>query len=172
MLTRIAVVIGALCLVLPAATFAQGFTQGDKELLLSANGVSDNDFDSTIFSINAGLGYFFTNHIEGAIRQGVTLTSIEDGGSTWGAATRVAGDYHFDYGRLWPFAGANIGLTYGDDDVAESWTLGLEGGVKYFVNSTTFILGMIGYDWLLDDDENSSFDDGQFVYTVAIGFKF
>jgi hypothetical protein len=48
--------------------------------------------------------------------------------------------------------------------------LGLEGGLKYFVNSTTFVLGRLEYQWLLDDDEEG-FDDGQWVYVVGIGFK-
>ncbi len=171
MLTRIAVAIGTLCLVFPAATFAQGFTQGDKEVLLNGSGVSSQDFDSTIFSINGSLGYFFTNHIEGAVRQGLAITSVEDSGSTWMGSTRGAVDYHFDLGRIWPFVGGSIGGTYGDDDVSDSWQAGIEGGVKFFVNTTTFLDGMIGYDWFFNDDD-TSFDDGSWVYTVGIGFKF
>jgi hypothetical protein len=171
MLTRIAVAVSVLCLVLPAATFAQGFTQGDKEVLLNGSGVSAQDFDSTIFAINGSLGYFFTNHIEGAIRQGVAFTSVEDQGSSWNGSTRGAADYHFDFGRLWPFVGGSFGATYGDD-VSDTWQIGIEGGAKYFVNSTTFIMGMIGFDWFFEDDENDQFDEGQWVYTVGIGFKF
>jgi hypothetical protein len=170
MLTRIAVAVTVLGLAFPAAAFAQGFMQGDKEFLLNGSGVSDNSFDSTIFSITGSLGYFFTNNIEGSVRQAVRFTSVEHGGSSWEGVTRVAGDYHFDYGRLWPFLGANIGVVYGDD-VSESWLIGVEGGVKFFVNTTTFIEGAIGYDWFLDDDESDAFDDGQFVYSVGIGFK-
>jgi hypothetical protein len=169
MLTRIAVAISICCLAFPAAASAQGFSQGDKELLLNASGVSDNSFDSTIFTINASLGYFFTNNIEGTVRQGVGFTSIENGGSSWNGSTRVAGDYHFDYGRLWPFVGGSVGFSYGDD-VSDTWKLGVEGGVKYFVNTTTFLVGMIGYDWFLRNDD-SAFDDGQWLYTIGIGFK-
>ena len=64
MLTRIAVAISVLCLILPATTFAQGFSQGDKELLLNGAGVSDKDFDSTVFSVEGSFGYFFTKNIE------------------------------------------------------------------------------------------------------------
>ena len=41
MFTRTTVVVSLLCLILPAATFAQGFTQGDKVLSLGGSGASD-----------------------------------------------------------------------------------------------------------------------------------
>jgi hypothetical protein len=172
MLTRIAVAVGVICLVFSAATFAQGFTQGDKTATLNGSGFSSDDFDNTTFAINGSLGYFFTSNIEGSVRQGLMFTDIEDGGSTWGGSTRVAGDYYFDYGRLWPFVGASLGVMYGDEDVEENWLFGLEGGVRYFVNSTTFLVGSIGFDWPLgSDDDDGAFDDGQWVYIVGMGFR-
>ena len=163
------VAFSALCLVLPAGVFAQGFVQGDKQLMLNAAGVSENDFDSTIFSIEGDLGYFFTPNIEGSIRQGIQFSNTERGGSSTNASTRVAADYHLDLGRFWPFFGGNLGYIYGED-VSDTWALGLEGGLKYFVNSTTFVLGRLEYQWLLDDDDEG-FNDGQWVYIVGIGFK-
>jgi hypothetical protein len=171
MLTRVAVAISVLCLVLPAAAFAQGFTQGDKVLQLNAAGVSENDFDSTIFSIAGDLGYFFTPNVEGSLRQGFSFSDIQGQGSSWNASTRGAADYYFDMGRYWPFVGANIGYIYGHN-VSDSWEAGLEGGLKYFVNNTTFIAGMIEYQWFLSGSDNTiGFSDGQWVYTIGIGFK-
>ncbi len=171
MLTRVAVAIGILCLILPTTTFAQGFSRGDKELLLNGAGASDKDFDSSAFSVEGGLGYFFTKSIEAAVRQSFSLTTVEGLGSSWSATTRGALDYHFDLGRFWPFVGGNIGYIYGDD-AADTWEAGLEGGLKFFVNSTTFVLGMLEYDWLLDDDEGGDgFDDGRWVYIVGLGFR-
>jgi hypothetical protein len=167
MFKRVSVAVGILCLVLPVGAFAQGFMQGDKELMLNASGASDNDFDNTIFSIAGDLGYFFTPNIEGSIRQGVSFTDTEASGSSLNASTRGAVDYHFDMGRWWPFVGANIGYIYGED-VSEDWALGFEGGLKYFVNETTFIHGRVEYQWLLDGDDD---DDGQWVYVVGIGFR-
>jgi len=170
MLTRVAVAIGVLCLILPTTTLAQGFTQGDKELLLNGAGVSDNDFDNTLFSVEGSLGYFLTRNIEVGLRQSLSFSEIEDAGSAWNASTRGALDYHFDLGRWWPFIGANIGYIYGDD-VAETWEAGLEGGLKFFVNNTTFVLGRVEYQWFLEDDDDDGFDDGQWVYVVGIGFR-
>jgi hypothetical protein len=171
MLTRVAVAITVLSLVLPTAGFGQGFAQGDKEVLLTGSGVSDRDFDSTGLSAQGSLGYFFTSRIEGSFRQSFTFTNVESGGSIWTGNSRVAGDYHFDLGRFWPFAGANIGYVYGHN-VSDSWVAGLEGGLKFFVNNTTFLLGSLEYQWFLDNDDHSSFSDGQWVYVIGIGFKF
>jgi len=170
MWTRVAVAVSVLCLALPAGAFAQGFTQGDKELLLNAAGTSENDFDTNIFSLGGSFGYFFTKNIEGSVRQDLSLSSVENQGSSWAATTRLGADYHFDLGRFWPFVGANVGYIYGDD-TSDSWTLGLEGGLKYFVNTTTFVAGMVEYAWLLDDDDQGGgFDDGLWIYTIGIGF--
>jgi hypothetical protein len=171
MFTRIAVAISIFCLVFPAAAPAQRFAQGDKEVLLNGAGVSDSDFDSTIFSIQGSLGYFLTDHIEAAVRQSVAFTSVEGGGSSWNAATRGALDYNFDMGRFWPFVGASLGYIYGDD-VSDTWAAGLEGGLKFFVSDTAFLLGMLQWEWFFNDDNNDGgFDDGQWVYMVGIGFR-
>jgi hypothetical protein len=171
MLTKVAVAISILCLVLPATTFAQGFNQGDKEILLNGTGKSDKDFDSSDFSVEGSFGYFFTKSIEGSIRQSVGFNTTENQGSSWDASTRGAVDYHFDFGRFWPFVGGNIGYNYGDD-VTDTWEAAIEGGLKFFVNNTTFILGRIEYQWFFNDnDSETGFNDGQFVYTVGLGFK-
>ncbi len=170
MLTRITVALTILCLALPATTFAQGFMQGDKEILLNGAGVSDKDFDSTVFSIEGSFGYFFTKNIEVALRQAVAATHVENEGSSWNAATRGALDYHFDLGRWWPFVGANIGYIYGED-VTDTWEAGLEGGLKFFVNNTTFVLGMLEYEWFLNNDDSDGFNNGQWVYVIGLGFK-
>jgi len=159
-----------LCLILPAGAFAQGYTQGDKTLQLSMNGASDKDFDNTIFSITGELGYFATPNIQAALRQGVRFSDIEGGGSTTNASTVGAVDYNFDMGRLWPFGGVSVGYVYGGG-VADSWEMGLEGGASYFVNTTTFILGRIEYQWFLDNNSDGGFEDGQWVYTIGIGFR-
>ena len=168
--TRVTVAITVLGLLLPGAAFAQGFTQGDKELLLSLNGGSDTDFDSTIFTLQGELGYFFTPNIEGAVRQGIRYNDPIVGESATRATTTVAADYHFDMGRWWPFAGGSLGYIYGSG-TSDSWILGIEGGLKYFVNTTTFVAGRVEYQWFLDDGDDGGFDDGQWIYVLGIGFR-
>jgi hypothetical protein len=172
MLTRIVGVICILSLILPAAGLAQGFSQGDKVATLNGSGSSDEDFDNNLFSISGALNYFFTDRIEGAIRQTVSWAKVEGADSTWNAATRVAADYDFDFGRLWPFAGGSLGYIYGDN-VKDTWVIGPEVGVRYFVNQTTFLLGMIEWEFFLDRDNNhhDTLEDSIFLYTAGIGFR-
>ncbi len=172
MAIRVPVVINLLCLILSAATFGQGFTQGDKDLTLTGSGASSKDFDSTTFSIEGYFGYFFTNNIEGMIRQGVGYADVPGADNNWNASTRVAADYHFDLGHWWPFVGVNLGYIYGDQ-VNDTWVAGPEGGVKYFVNETTYILGLVEYEFFFDSSDNidDAFDDGRFVYIVGVGFR-
>ena len=158
-------VIGALGLfLLPAAAKAQ-FDEADWEMTLTGSGISDDSFDTTSLSVNVGLGYFFTDALEAGIRQSLAV-SDSDFGSSWAGTTTLFGDYHFDLDRWQPFVGAFIGYSYGDD-VDESWVGGPEGGVKYFVNSTTFIFGQIQYAIQLDDSDA----DDAFIYALGIGFK-
>ena len=72
-----------------------------------------------------------------------------------------------------PYIGANIGYAYGDQ-VNDTFLAGPEGGVKYFVNNTTFIFLSVEYQFFFDegDDIEGAFSDGQFVYGLGIGFKF
>jgi hypothetical protein len=171
MLTRFAIVICTLSLVLPAPGFAQGFSQGDKVFSLNGSGASDEDFDNNTFSISGALNYFFTDRIEGAIRQTISYAKVEGSDRNWNASTRVAGDYDFDFGRVWPFAGASLGYVYGDE-VKDTWVAGPEVGVKCFVNQTTFLLGMIEWEFFFNKGgRHDTFEDSVFLYTVGIGFR-
>jgi hypothetical protein len=71
-----------------------------------------------------------------------------------------------------PYVGANIGYVYGDG-VHDTFEAGPEGGVKFFVNSTTFIKLGVEYEFFFDkgDDTSNAFSDGQFIYSLGIGFR-
>jgi hypothetical protein len=172
MLTRIVIATSIFCLSFPAAGFAQGFSQGDKVVTLNGSGTSDDELKNTNFSIEGALSYFYTDNIEGAIRQGLGFADVPGGDDTWVASTRVALDYNFDMGRVWPLVGVNFGYVYGDA-VNDTWVAGPEVGVRVFVNSTTFIMGMIEYQIFFDEsnDIGDAFDDGRFVFNVGIGFR-
>lgn len=150
-----------------------GMEKGDWEFTLGGGGSSSSDFDANAGSFNASVGYFLSNPIEIALRQNLSFASGDDGGSTV-AATRVALDYHFRLGQKFrPYIGASIGGIYGDD-VDETFTGGLEAGLKYYVKPKTFLFGHFEYQWNFDDgdDFDDNFDDGQFLYSVGVGFNF
>jgi len=172
MLKRIVIATSIFCLVLPAVGFAQGFSQGDKVVSLSGSGVSDNELDNTAFSIEGAYSYFFSDNVEGAIRQGFAFSDMPGSDDDWSASTRVALDYNWDMGNWWPLLGVNLGYVYGDA-VDDTFVAGPEAGLRYFVNSTTFILGMVEYQFFFDDsdDADDAFDDGRFVFTLGMGVR-
>ena len=150
-----------------------GPDEGDWEFTLTGNGVSDKDFDTNIFGFAASVGYFFNPHLEVAIRQSLNFISDDDDDDELAGSTRAAIDYHFDLDQWWPFVGGSFGGVYGDA-IDDAWTGGIEGGVKWYVKPETFIFGMIEWLWFFDDgsDFDDNFDDGQFVYTLGVGFNF
>jgi hypothetical protein len=150
-------------LAMPMLAQAQ-FKQGDWELTLSGSGGNDKDFDSGQIAATGSLGYFLSDQFEVSFRQSLAWA---DGGSAWNGDSRVAADYHFDMGQWQPFIGANFGYVYGDG-VEDSFIAGPEGGVKYFVNATTFIQANVAYEFSL----NNGFDEGAFFYGLGVGFRF
>lgn len=157
-----------------AATVSAAPAEGRQwELLLAGAGSSDNEFDGGGFQLNAQVGYYFTDALQVNVRQSAGYSDFGD--SSWNAGTRVGVDYHFDLGadqRVVPFVGVAAGYLYGDA-TNDTWIAGPEGGVKFYVNDTTFIYGSVAYEFLFDDAEEAddSFSDGQFVYAVGVGFR-
>ena len=150
--------------------------QGDMELTLGGNANGGKDFDGLSGGINASLGWFLTDQLELGVRQSVNYTDVNtppNAGGQLSGSTRVFGDFHFDMGAWQPFIGANIGYAYGDA-VSDTWEAAPEGGVKYFMNSTTFIFATVEYQFFFDQADNidDAFDDGQFVYSLGLGVKF
>ncbi len=167
--------LGILLILTPLTAGAQAedysYRPGQMEFTLSGSGSSDEEFDGTVLSVEAGLGYFLTESWEGFIRQGFAFADVP-GGSDWAAATRLGVDYNFDFGRFKPLIGATIGYVYGDE-INDQFIAGPQIGLKYFANLTTFVYGLVEYEFLFDDadEADDAFDDGRFVYTVGIGFK-
>jgi hypothetical protein len=170
---RKGIVFSALALalaMLPQSSYGY-FEEGDKEITLSGQAANGTDWDGVVIGANGSIGYFITDNLEIALRQSLTYSDLF--GSELSGSTRVALDFHFDMEALQPFVGANFGYVYGDA-VSDTFEAAPEGGVKWFVNSTTFLFAMAEYQFFFDeaDDADSSFSDGQFVYTLGIGFRF
>jgi len=174
MLRRLIVVAALAMFLFPAVSQAQ-FQQGNWELTLGGTGTNGPDFDGVSFGVNGSLGYFLTDQLELSVRQTVNYSDFGNsgsGGSAWDGSTRIAADFHFDLDRWQPFVGVNIGYVYGDN-VKDTWEAAPEAGVKYFVNSTTFIYLAAEYQFFFKkgDKASDAFSDGSFVYTLGIGFK-
>lgn len=159
-----------LCAVPLAGTDAGAYQAETKELTLGGNGSSDESFDGTILSVEGSLGYFLTDSLEVLVRQGISYADVP-GNDDWNGSTRFGIDYHFDFYPMYPLIGASIGYLYGDT-VKEQFIAGPQVGLKYFANRTTFVFGVMEYEFLFKDadDAEDNFDDGRFVYNIGIGF--
>jgi hypothetical protein len=159
---RYLLALSAISMLLPAIARAE-FKQSDWELTLSGSGNNDKDFRTGSASADFTLAYFLTDQIEAGVRQGLVWS---DGGSSWSGDTRLAADYNFDLGRWVPFAGVNGGYEYGPD-LRDQWIAGPEAGLKFFLNSTTFVQANVAYEFSLND----GLDSGAFFYGLGLGVR-
>jgi len=159
--------------VFSAAARGQGFMTGDSTFNIIGSGSSNDDLDNTVFGMELSLGHFFTDSLAGEFRQGLNLTDIPGSDDDWSASTRGALDVYLATDDVCPFIGGSIGYVYGDA-VSDTWVAGPEGGVKWFVNTTTYIVALVEYEFFFDegDEVEDAFDDGRFVYSLGVGFKF
>ena len=147
---------------------------GDFEFTLGGGGSSNTDLDNSSGNVNFSVGYYLNDTLEVVARQGIGYNNPNSDGSSFAGLTRIALDQHLaPSGRFRPFIGVNAGAVYGDA-VEESFTAGLEAGVKIYVHPKTFIFAMADYSWYFEDsdDADDAFDDGAYGWTVGIGFNF
>lgn len=175
-MTRRIIAMGMVLAAVAAANLAVAqdlpeFREGDRTFALSGSGSSDNDFDTTVASIEFEYGVFFTDTVAGMLRQGIGFADTGDG-SDWNGSTRLALDWFFPTEAAVPFLGANIGYLYGDT-VEEQFIAGPEAGLRVFVNETTFVNAVIEYQFLFEDadEADETFDDGRFVYALGLGVR-
>lgn len=177
-------ILGVVCgaLALPGFALAQdrnddvdrfGPEGNNWELTLNGSGFNDRGFDNGSFGGGFSVGYFFNNAFELGLRQTVNFSDSEaiDGSDTI-ASTRLAADIHFDFGRLQPFIGANIGGVYGDA-IPDTYAAAPEVGAKLYVKPEAFLMLLGEYQFFFKDveDADDRFDNGQFVYTLGVGFN-
>jgi hypothetical protein len=157
---------------LPTLAMAQP-EAGRWELTLNGSGASDNDFVNNDFALSVSVGYFLTKEFEVLLRQGFSRLDAPAGGDTWAGSTAVAIDYHFDLGNWQPFIGWQLGFLYGSA-VRDTFFTGPEVGVKYFINPSTFVFGMVQYDIFFRSsrDIERRWDDGRFLYSLGLGVQF
>ncbi len=147
---------------------------GDREFSIGGSGASNKDFDSTLGGVSFSYGQYLNDSLAVVLRQSINYANPDVGGTQWNGSTRIAVDkYILPRGRVRPFVGANFGGIYGDR-VNDSWAAGLETGAKFYVQERTFILATVEYSWLFENSRglDDRFDDGQFNWTLGVGFNF
>jgi len=172
-MSRIGLIVAALCLMMPVLASAQ--VRGPWELELGASGANSNKFNGFTGNLNLGVGYFINDNFEVGVRQMLSYTDVGTPASVAGS-TAIAVDFHFplgDQNQFVPFVGANIGYVYGDN-VRDTWEGAPEGGIKWFVGPDAFVYAQIQYQFFFRSGSGfgGGFDNGQFVYGAGIGFRF
>lgn len=145
---------------------------GDREIIIAGSGVSSSGFDSTGLGIAAQFGLFQTKAFEWGVRQNASFSDSDKGDFEANGATRAFADYHFDLTQfnlpnLKPFVGGSLGVTYGAS-VSESFIIGPEAGLKYYVLPKTFIVAQMSYQF----NVRENIDNGETFYTIGMGFNF
>jgi hypothetical protein len=149
-------------------------TAGEHEFTLGGSGASNRDFDDSLGGVNFSYGWYTSDTQQWVLRQSINYSNPSIGGQAWNGATRIAFDQHLAaYGRVRPFIGVNAGGVYGDR-VRDTFAAGLEGGAKFYVQARTFIYALVEYNWFFRHARNvdDTFDDGQFNWSVGVGFNF
>ena len=147
---------------------------GDHEVTLGASGAVNSDFDNSFGTLNFSYGMYLSPESAVVLRQSIGYSNPSNADSEWNGSTVVAYDWHFGKGsQTRPFIGVNFGGVYGDS-VPDTWSAGLEAGVKHYVSPRVFVYGIVQYGWFFKDVSNidNRFDTGQFNWNLGVGFNF
>jgi len=119
--------------------------------------------DSTAYNFDISYGRFITSNWLVGAEAGITgINSDKD------YRVGVFGEYNFLTGTKWvPFIRGGVGYTRPDQG-DDSATLGLDGGIKYFMRSNLAIFASAGGDWVISGDDSN---DG-FAKQIDLGLKF
>ncbi len=144
--------------------------EGDQELQLSADFFGTHKFKSYSTNVEASYGFFVSDALEVGARLGYIGSFPHGGKSGWMMTALPFIDYHFrgvsEGDKILPYIGAFGGWYFNDRD--DSYALGPEAGVKFFVYDKTFINTQYRYEFF--DSLNTR--DAFHQFNVAIGFLF
>jgi len=119
--------------------------------------------DSTVYNLDVSYGRFLTSNWMVGASAGLTgINSDKD----WRLG--VFAEYNFLTGTKWvPFVRGGVGYA-NPDQGSSSGTVGLDGGVKYFMRSNLAIYASMGGDWVISGSGSSN----GFARQLNVGLKF
>lgn len=164
----------------PATSADLGWTdvgplRGIQELTFGGSGGSNRNLSDSFGGATASYGVYLNDNWQAVLRQSLNYINPGNGGSTrWNGSTRVAADFHFNTTTAAiPFIGASLGRIYGTA-LRDTWSGGLEAGVKYYLQRRVFVFGLVEYNWLFQRTKelDNNFGDGQLYWSFGVGFNF
>ena len=152
---------------IPPYTAEIGPRQGDWEAFVGGVGSSNGEFNDNTLGVTGSIGYYALKWLPVSVRQSYVTQLGSRVNDQHRFATTVGADFQAPLGRWQPFLGGVLGYEYGDSN---SGLAGPEGGLKYYVNESTFIEGRMRYGWLFD--KTFDWDNARAVYTIGAGWNF
>ena len=165
----------AVLALLPALAGAQ--VRGPFEVEIAADGANGNNFPKGFIAGGTGsFGYFFNDNFELSLRDSVNYNDIVRHPVALNNTVRAAADFHIpmgDQNQFLPYVGANIGYVSGTT-VRDTWEAAPEAGIKVFVGPDAFLDLRAEYEffWRNGSPAQTAFRNGEFVYTLGVGFRF
>jgi hypothetical protein len=150
---------------IPPYSPVRGPRAGSWEATLGGNGTSIDKFDANAIGASASLGYYITPWLPVGVRQSVLWDFGSNVTDNSAGFSRAFIDFQAPLGAFQPFIGGLIGAQYGDVD--NKLIYGPEGGIKYWLNESTFMYGL--FEWFAQQGE--AFDNGNAAYTVGFGLN-
>ena len=144
----------------------RGPRAGSWEATFGGIGASLDQFDNNRVGAGASLGYYITPWLPVGVRQSVFWEWGSDLTDSSAGISRAFIDFQAPLGAFQPFIGGIIGAQYGKN-VDEKLIYGPEGGIKYWLNESTFMYGL--FEWHAQEGE--AFDNGNAVYTIGFGLN-
>jgi hypothetical protein len=151
----------------PPYTAEVGPRRGDWEGFIGGSGTSNGEFNDNAMGVTGSIGYYVLSWMPVSLRQSYVARFGSKVNDRHDFATTGAIDFQGPFGRFQPFLGGFGGYSYGHQS---SPILGPEGGIKFYVNESTFIQGLMQYGWLTD--KTLEWDNGRAVYTIGLGWNF
>lgn len=152
---------------MPPYTAEWGPRQGDWEATLGGVGASTNEFDDSTFGVGGGVQYYALKWLPLGARGTFNTLFGEDVEDRFNYSAKAAIDFQAPLGRFQPFVGFSGGYAWGDG-IEDDYVYGPEAGVKFFVNESTFVYGLLEYEIVGDGD----FDEGNARYSFGFGLDF
>jgi len=145
---------------------------GDFEVRVGGTGFSKKEFGRSAFNLSGNVGYFFSRFFEVSLRQELSYDS--DVSDHWTGGTHGGFDLNVPLGRLEPYVGMSIGHLYGNSALNDLWEFDPGLGLKWYVQSHTFMYAEAAYSVLFTNFDNlgDGFDNGIFKFSLGIGFNF
>lgn len=163
----------ALLLMCPAMVYADDIANqaGPFELELGGSGANNSSFRTGDFTLNGAFGVFLLPPVlELSARDGVSYADSPHTKPAWDNTVDGALDLNIPIDRFEPYIGGNIGYVCGTG-VHSTGEAAPEVGLKIFFTKSVFVFGQMEYDFFFNST-GSTFNNGEFVYTVGLGLRF